>query len=32
MIPEPQTTVVVRPDQVARVDRFRNIVIDLGEN
>jgi N-methylhydantoinase A len=32
IIEEPQTTVVVRPDQVARVDRFRNIVIDLGED
>jgi N-methylhydantoinase A len=32
IIEEPQTTVVVRPGQVARVDRFRNIVIDLGEN
>jgi N-methylhydantoinase A len=30
VIEERQTTVVVRPEQVARVDRFMNIVIDLG--
>jgi N-methylhydantoinase A len=30
IVEEPDTTVLVRPGQVARVDGFKNIVIDLG--
>jgi N-methylhydantoinase A len=30
VIEEPDTTVLVRPDQVARIDALKNIVIDLG--
>jgi len=32
VIEQPQTTVIVRPGQVARVDRFGNIVIELGDS